>query len=809
MAVFYTYKKNIEEEKMAFLRTLYHDKRGGQMIRLRKKGDQVSQLSTCDMDDLAATGTDMANLYTSVNSFKGSKRTSASLFNYCSIFIDIDCHAENFGEVDEAKKRTVELLEEAYASGKLAEPTMITDTGRGFGLQYVLTRSIANIDQTEKQQSFFKRVRKSLFERYRDILAVDPMAAQPDASALDDARVCRLPGTYNQSAETYCRLIGMSGTCYELSAIVKDCHLWTWVDEEEYRKKKEEKERKKKERIAAGKVIPFGEIRFPFLSARVDQLMKLQDLRGKNCTDDCREQILFIAYSAYVQLDRETAVDKLQELNARFTDPLDQTELDHIVEETDASVGFDHRGYYKLSNTYLIERLNLSEEEIKALGLDMGWQRTAERQKARQGKIEKREKVIELLKQVDLLTYDKIAKQVGVSTRKVCTIAKEENLMRYRKAAERHNEKNEASEDKTDIISINEVKQVDTDLVAKSAKNAAKSVCVSFVDHSPESLLSTTAVRGTGGEAFDWYNWLDARASSDAVAREILDIFSWSFCKWSSTSLSYDIEEYLDRTMIKVMSHPERLTSIRDTVARILFKHYGIDECAFLFGMHKIADVLPTVWGLYVTAGQKESEKKRKATQRRAERQQKKYSVDVATETPQQREARINRHLKNYSDKRFDIIETSDEYQRRLDPDVIRMVKTACMQVGRLKRKFFWIEKQKVQTSDIKQCFDSLTYKDVVIICERMAHQGTIQDATKPFYYVLQVVWKYRHPDAAKAQVDRIKEEKPANKFNNFESHTYDFDFGKFMEINAMREIIGQPPLSKEEYMDSLKCIDK
>ena len=210
-----------------------------------------------------------------------------------------------------------------------------------------------------------------------------------------------------------------------------------------------------------------------------------------------------------------------------------------------------------------------------------------------------------------------------------------------------------------------------------------------------------------------------------------------------------------------------------------------------------------------MTAGQKENEKKRKATQRRAERQQKKYSVDVATETPEQREARINRHLKNYSDKRFDIIETSDEYQRRLDPDVIRMVKTACMQVGRLKRDFFWIEKQKVQTSDIKQCFDSLTYKDVVIICERMAHQGTIQDATKPFYYVLQVVWKYRHPEAAEAQADRIKEEKSANRFDNFESHTYDFDFGKFMEINAMREIIGQPPLSKEEYMDSLKCVDK
>ena len=375
--------------------------------------------------------------------------------------------------------------------------------------------------------------------------------------------------------------------------------------------------------------------------------------------------------------------------------------------------------------------------------------------------------------------------------------------MRYSKAAQRQNHQTQTAE----IIEIDSVRE-GIGQVAESANFATGSVCAPFIVPTG-SLLSTPAVRGTGGEEFDWYNWLDARASSDAVAREILDIFSWSFCKWSSTSLSYDIEEYLARTMIKVMSHPERLTSLRDTVARILFKHYGIDECAFLFGMHKIADVLPTVWNLYVTAGQKENKKKRKATQRRAERQQKKYSVDVATETPEQREARINRHLKKYKDDRFAIIESTDEYKRRLDPDVLQTVKTACMQVSRLQREYFWIEKKKVLTSEIKECFNSLTYKDIAVICERMDHQGTIQEATTPFYYVLQTVWKYRHPEAEEAQADRIKEEKSANRFDNFESHTYDFDFGKFMEINAMREIIGQPPLSKEEYMYSLKCIDK
>lgn len=801
MAFFYTYEKNLEEEKMDFLRTLYHDKRGGQMIRLRKKGDQVSQLSTCDMDELAATGTDLLDTYTTVHTFRGYKRTSDRVFNFGSIFIDLDCHSDAPDQIQIAKMRTVEILEDAFSDGRLAVPTMITDSGRGFGLQYILDKSIANTWKTEKIKAFYKKVRKKLYVKYQEILSADPQAAQPDASVLDDARVCRIPGTYNVAADTYCRLIAVSGKCYELSDLVQGCNLWDWKSGEEYKKAKEEKERKKKE-IASRPVVPFAEYRLPFLSTRLEQLEKLQEMRGADC-EGCREQMLFIAYSALVQIDRSPAAVRLQEINERFTDPLPQAELDHIIQETDQSVGMDHKGFYKLSNAYVVDTLGLTDAEIKTIGIGQGLKRTAERQAAREKKRETREQIIGLLKQADRLTYNEIAITAGVSRGTVCTIAKAEGLMRYAKVAQRQN----SPEKEAEIIAIESV-QEEVGQAAKSTKIATGSVCVPFI--APTGiLLSTPSVRGTGGEEFDWYNWLDARASSDAVAREILDIFSWSFCKWSSTSLSYDIEEYLAQTMIKVMSHPERLTSLRDTVARILFKHYGIDECAFLFGMHKIADVLPTVWDLYVTAGQKENEKKRKATQRRAERQQKKYSVDAATETPEQREARINRHLKKYKDDRFDIIESTDEYKRRLDPDVLQTVKTACMQVSRLQREYFWIEKKKVLTSEIKECFNSLTYKDIAVICERMAHQGTIQEATTPFYYVLQTVWKYRHPEAAEAQADRIKEEKSANRFDNFESHTYDFDFGKFMEINAMREIIGQPPLSKEEYMDSLKCIDK
>ena len=781
MAIFYTYENSPENDKINFLRTLYHDRRGGQMIRLRKNGDQVDQLSTCDMDELAATGTDLVDTYTTVHTFRGYKRVSDKVFNYGSIYIDLDCHAKDQAQIEGAKSRTVEILEAAYADGSLAVPTMITDTGRGFGLQYVLTRSIAKTWKTEKIQAFYKKTRKCLYGKYREIFSADPEAAQPDIAVMDDARVCRIPGTYNVAADRICRLISVSGKKYELSDIVQECHLWDWKTDEEYQREKEEK-KQKQQRLTSRTVVSFAEYKMPFLATRLEQLEQLQTLRGTNCAG-CREQMLFIAYSALKQLDPGNATLRLQEINRKFSDPLPQAEVDHIIAETDGSVGIDHSGYYKLPNSYVIDTLGLTDAEIKTLGIGQGLKRAADRKAARDRKNEVRKKVIELLSQADRLTYSEIAITAGVSRGTVCTIAKAEGLMRYAKAAQRQNSQKKAAE----IIAIESV-QEEAGQAAKSTKITTGSVCGAFSD-SGCSVLSTPSVRGSGGEDLDWCEWLDALASSNPVARELYYLFEWS--DWESSWFGSDIENYLDRHMPMIMKHPDRLSEMHITVARKFFRHYK-DDLDYLFGMHKVADVLPTVWNLYVTAGQRKT----------GYHQKKHPEVDVATETPEQREARINRHLNSFSDKRFDIIEASDEYQRRLDPDVIRMVKTACMQVVRLKRDFFWIEKQKIQTSDIKQCFNSLTYKDLVVLCERMAHQGTIRGAETPFYYVLQTVWKYTHPDAAEAQADRIKSEKHVNGFNNFESHTYDFDIGKFMEINAIRKITGQSPLSQEEFIN-------
>ena len=598
MSFFYTYENNHENEKMDFLQMLYHDKRGGQMIRLRKNGNQIDQLSTCDMDELAAIGPDFVNVYTTVNTFRGYKRTSDRVFNFGSIYIDLDCHSDDPDQIQDAKQHTVEILEAAFSDGRLAVPTMITDSGRGFGLQYILDKSIANTWKTNKIKAFYKKVRENLHEKYKEILSADPQAAQPDATVLDDARVCRIPGTYNTAADTYCRLIGVSGKFYELSDLVQECHLWDWKSDEEYKNVKEEKEKKKK-KIASRPVVSFAEYRLPFLTIRLEQLEKLQEMRRADC-EGCREQMLFIAYSALVQIDWSTAAVRLQEMNERFVEPLPQAELDHIIQETDQSVGIDHKGYYKLSNAYVVDTLGLTDAEIKTLGIGQGLKRATDRKVARDKKMETRKKVVELL--ADSLTYDEIAEAAGVSRRTVCTIAKAEGLMRYSKAAERQN----SPKKRTEIIAIESVRK-GAGQAAKSANFATGSVCVYFREGCS---LGCRLVWGARCVELSWYAWLYDGSSASTVAAELLALYRWSF--YSGGCFHSDLTAYLERKMPYYMRHPEKLVDIRNLVAYKFFKAYGIDECAYLFGIYNVATVLPTVWELFVVAARKEEWEKQR-----------------------------------------------------------------------------------------------------------------------------------------------------------------------------------------------------
>ena len=270
-----------------------------------------------------------------------------------------------------------------------------------------------------------------------------------------------------------------------------------------------------------------------------------------------------------VQINSETAAERLQEINEKFTDPLDQSELDHIVEETDNSKGRDHQGYYKLKNEYLVERLGLSNEEIKAIGLAEGWKRSVERSAARKEKQKKREKVIDLLQQEDSLSYEQIAEATGVSRRKVCTIAREEGLMRYKKAAKRYENEDQETEQekKAEIINIETIRNVDSQ-VDKSAKNAIRSVCVSF-----SAEIGVFAADSVGD---DWYEWLVERSAGSSEALELLSLYDWSS---SFGGFGVILEDFLERNMPEIMLYPERISHLLHMVVEMYIAELGVVEC--------------------------------------------------------------------------------------------------------------------------------------------------------------------------------------------------------------------------------------
>ncbi len=730
--VFYTYT-NTESEKKDFVETLYHDRRNGQMIYLRKSTNgELTQKSTCMMEEvLKATGTDNASYYTSVNTFRGSKRAAECVYNITAIFIDLDCHVDDPEQIRTAKDRAVKILEAAYSAGELAVPTMITDTGRGFGLQYVLNTSIAaQTERTAKTRNLFQKVRQRLFDRYKEVLSVDPVAAQPDAAVLDDARVCRLPGTYNNKSGTYCRLIGMSRRYFELRDIVQECHLWTWKSDDDYKAANAEKGRKEKERraqLASKKIVLFNSIRMPFLENRIRQLEKIQDIRGKACTDSCREQLLFIAYSALVQIDRASAVERLQGLNARFIDPLPQRELDTLVKGTDSNETSSYKGYYLLKNSYIEQKLELTEEEVKAIGLNVSAKKTADRQAARNRKKEKKEKVISLLKQVNHLTYEEIAEAAGVSRRTVCSIAKEEGLMRYGKAAGRAEKKHEA-----EVININSAKfGVETIAPAKSAKVAPKYVC-------------------GGSEAFDWFVWLSSLcplASIGSVATELLTLFE--LCSFIPPRVGRAVEFFFDMKFAEPVDETS-LVSVRNQLADLFFKCLGLSELSYAFGTFLSSTDVPMLWKLYKSALPKPDRTRvarKERTRLKAEALKTWVVSDYRTETPEHRKGRLNCQLQFHTDKRFALLKSSPEYQHRINADVLRLVEIAFMELKRVhSKKTFCIDHVTVSVADIKKCFKALSHEDIAVICERLDADGTVLTLENAFFFIINRVWSYVQP---------------------------------------------------------------
>ena len=134
----------------------------------------------------------------------------------------------------------------------------------------------------------------------------------------------------------------------------------------------------------------------------------------------------FVYYNTAKQI-YANAKELLFEFNGKFISPLSDQEVEHVITSVDRNVAETHRGYYKLPDVWIIEKLKLTQEELKVTMLGQT-QRTLQREAAKEATKEKRNtrntKVLNMLSE-NIYTYKQIATIMEISLSTVKRIARE------------------------------------------------------------------------------------------------------------------------------------------------------------------------------------------------------------------------------------------------------------------------------------------------------------------------------------------------------------------------------------------------
>ncbi len=475
--------EGIDEQEM-FLSILYHDARGGNAIRLLLGEEEDGKRYVCHFAnrDYRKVGyrSTKYNAYTTVNTFKTYKRNAGEVYNFSGIFIDLDGHNFKTEEkMDKAIERTKKRLQKAFENEEISAPTMITHTGRGLGIFYILRTSIANTPKTKKSIKYLDQVRAAITAKYKKILAGTGYL-EVDTTVKDNARVCRMPLTMNRKIGRWCRLIHVSYTeddevqYYDLKELARINHLFDEINEV-------------RRDIATKKIVSLGEYKYPFLALRMQKLELLQEIRGFECTGT-REYMIFTYYNSAKQVyGIEGGKQATERFNQRFLQPLPDGELEHAYEcvNTNKAPTGDYEGYYKLPDRWVVESLAVTDEENKRCRFGAS-KRQIERQQIKESNKSRREErnkeIAGYVSEHPEQKYAEIAAQFGVSESLLRKICKEYGIRRYKALKVQNTALQEAS---------NDVRRVDSE----NGKNAK------FLSNSLLGVPSA-ALGGTGADIF-------------------------------------------------------------------------------------------------------------------------------------------------------------------------------------------------------------------------------------------------------------------------------------------------------------------
>lgn len=297
--------------------------------------------------------------YITANSFSGVQRTTEDVFALHNIVIDVDCHGENVvvPPAELAQAFVWLCSRDLWTTGDVPEPNSIVYTGRGVQLWWAINPI------SSKLEWIYRRIQGWLMDAMGDVVADNAdrlKGLQIDRAASGRlAGWYRLPYTYNTGAKRWGRLEMRKFSRYNhqdlLDAIPEDY-------------KPRRGNRVVPERTAA--YIPLApmdpvvlEDGSSLMARRILQMAQLRSLRNAPKGAENRDLFCFIVYCALLaDHTAEDAWARLLAFNDGFKDPLKSRELSVMMRSATQKE-------YRLTNEWIIEALDIAEDEQNALGL--------------------------------------------------------------------------------------------------------------------------------------------------------------------------------------------------------------------------------------------------------------------------------------------------------------------------------------------------------------------------------------------------------------------------------------------------------
>lgn len=361
------------------------------------------------------------DIYYTPNTFNSPiRREREYLWQLHRFYIDID-HKTGTEPIDQFE--VVGAVEQLVEEKKIPQPTEYINSGRGIHIYWDINNChIMLLDLWEKIENYLFNIIKELERSIKNISV--------DSRVKDPTRLLRLPNTINSKSNSKC-----------YSMLKNEGNIYNIFDLKKAYIKVNKQYKKNKSKIT---YLPTKNL-YTLNMSRIEDFKHIVSLRNGDIKG--YRNTLIMLYSYHYRLVNEVTVEELikvtKEFNKSFKEPYKAKELISVCRSINRTVKHfqeDNNKGYKFTNKYIINALDLEEQEKRELltiiSTRVKYDRNnKKRNEARrneegltsrqQGKKDRINSILELKQQG--YNQSKIAEKLGITRQAVSKLLKELN----------------------------------------------------------------------------------------------------------------------------------------------------------------------------------------------------------------------------------------------------------------------------------------------------------------------------------------------------------------------------------------------